>query len=128
VKAFVLLAALAAVSACSREPAQPTVEAREPDQSALTVENAAGTYDYTLPDGSDGTTILASDGTFTDAMAGETVTGRWDVDGGKLCIDPAGNGAEQRRACYALGKPDANGVQVATSETGELIKVVKRPA
>lgn len=125
-KAFVPLAALAALSGCSQQPAQPTAEARAPNEAALTIKNAAGTYDYTLADGSDGTTVLASDGTFTDAMDGETITGSWQVTDSKLCLDPAGDGADQQRRCYSLGEPDTHGVQIATSDTGEPIKVVKR--
>lgn len=122
-KAFGALAALAALSACSQQSAQPTAAA---SAAPLTVEKAAGTYDYTLADGSDGTTVLAKGGTFTDAMDGETVAGRWEVADGKLCLDPAGDGTDQQRRCYSLGEPDANGVQIATSDSGEPIKVVKR--
>lgn len=117
---------MAALSACSQEATQPTAEASAPDQAPLTIGNAAGTYDYTLADGSDGTTVLAADGTFTDAMDGETITGSWEAADGKLCLDPAGDGSDQQRRCYSLSEPDANGVQIAISDTGELIKVVKR--
>jgi hypothetical protein len=117
-KAFVSLAALAALSACSQQPEQ--------DHAALTAAESVGTYDYTLADGSDGTAVLAADGTFTDAMAGETITGSWGVADGKLCLDPAGEDANEQRRCYSLGEPDTNGAQTATSDTGEPIKVVKR--
>ena len=129
-KASVLLAMLASLSACSQGASRPAAEATAssaPDEPG-THDEVAGTYDYTLADGSDGTTVLVPDGTFTDAMDGETITGRWEVADGKLCLDPAGDGPDQRRACFTLSKPDVKGTRIATSDTGAAVKVVKRPA
>lgn len=129
-KASVLLAVLASLSACSQDASRPAAEATAssaPDEPAA-LDEVAGTYDYTLADGSDGTTVLAPGGTFTDAMDGETITGRWEVADGKLCLDPAGDGPDQRRECFTLGKSGAKGTQIATSDTGEVVRVVKRPA
>lgn len=130
-RTLVALAALAAaLSACSQGSEQAADDASAssmPEPPTLTADEAAGTWDYTLPDGSAGTTVLAADGSFTDTLAEQTVSGSWDVTDGKLCIDPAGDAEDQVRKCYVLSAPDGNGTQVATSDTGEQVKVFKHP-
>ena len=43
-------------------------------------------------------------------------------------LDPAGDAASQVRKCYILGRRNEDGIQVATSDTGEKITVFKHPA
>ena len=93
-----------------------------------TLASFAGTYDYTLADGTGGITTMMPDGTFTDVMAGESVKGSWSVTDDKVCIDPAGDEASQRLTCYTIGAPDAEGFQTATDGNGTVTKIKRKGA
>lgn len=121
-KTIAFLAALAALSACAQDADKPA----EPDETALTIDEVAGTYDYTLADGTQGITTMLADGTFSDAMDGEIVTGEWGVADDKVCLDPEGEAAEQQQDCFTLSEPDSEGVQLATAGDGTVVKVRKR--
>jgi hypothetical protein len=134
---FVLIAALAALSACAEESAEPAAEATlvAADEAAkpgpkteLAVDELAGTYDYMLEDGTKGVTVMLANGTFTDKLGGEVVKGSWGVAQDKLCMDPEGDAAEQKESCFALSQPDADGVQVATGDDGSVVKIRKQSA
>ena len=71
---------------------------------------------------------MLPDGTFTDKLGGEVVKGSWEVAEDKLCMDPEGEAAEQQESCFALSRPDASGVQVATGEDGSVVKIRKQSA
>lgn len=128
---FVLIAALTAFSACSQENGDPAAEATQiaaQAKPALTIDAVAGTYDYTLADGTTGIMVMLADSTFTDAMAGEIAKGSWGVADNKVCIDPEGEAPDQERACYTLGEPDAAGIQVATGDDGSVVKIKRQAA
>lgn len=134
---FVLMAALAALSACAEESAEPATDATQaaaaepaaaPAETELAVDELAGTYHYTLEDGTRGVTVMRADGTFSDAIGSEVVEGSWDVADDKLCMDPEGDAAEQKESCFALSRPDAQGVQIATGEDGAVVKIRKQSA
>lgn len=125
---FVLIAALTALSACAQEAEEPAAEATPAAEAALTIDEVAGTYDYTLEDGTTGVTVMLADGTFTDAMAGEIVKGTWGVADDKICMDPEGETAAQQPRCYTLGEPDAEGFQAANADDGSVVKIRKQDA
>ncbi len=128
---FVLIAALTALSACSQESGEPAAGATQAavqDEAALTIDAIAGTYDYTLADGTTGIMVMLADSTYTDAMGGEIVKGSWGVTDDKVCVDPEGEAPDQERACYTLGEPDAAGVQIATGEDGSVVRIKKQAA
>jgi hypothetical protein len=125
---FVLIAALATLTACSQERGEPVADSTPAEETALTIDAVAGAYDYTLADGTTGIMVLLADSTFTDAMAGEIVKGTWGVAGDKVCMDPDGEASDQQPGCYTLGQPDTEGVQLATGEDGSVVKIRKQPA
>lgn len=129
---FVLIAAIAGagLSACAQETAEPDPEATQDvaEETALTIDAVAGTYEYTLADGATGIMAMVGDGTYSDAMAGEIIKGSWGVADDKVCLDPAGEAPDQQPACYTLSQPDADGVQVATGEDGSVVRIRKQAA
>jgi opacity protein-like surface antigen len=128
-RTFVLLAALAALSACSQASEEPTAEATPTvaAEQALTVDGVAGAYDYTRDDGTTGITTLLADGSFTDLGAGGEIKGQWSVTDNKVCIDPEGESPDRKPNCYTLSAPDAEGMQIATGDDGTVVKVTKKP-
>jgi hypothetical protein len=125
-----LIAACAALAACAQEAEQPAPKASDAVSvpTIPTLASFAGTYDYTLADGTTGVTTMMPDGTFTDVMRGESVTGSWRVTDAKVCIDPAGDAADQQTACYTIGEPDAEGAQTAIDDSGAVTKIKRKTA
>jgi hypothetical protein len=125
-----LIAACAALAACAQEAEQPAPKASDAVSMPMipTLASFAGTYDYTLADGTTGITTMMPDGTFTDVMAGEAVKGSWSVTDAKVCIDPAGDEADQQIACYTISEPDAEGAQTAIADSGTVTRIKRKGA
>lgn len=132
-KKLVLIAAVAALSACNQnktEPAAAPSETATPaaTSSAPTMADRAGTYSYDDGKGESGTSVMKPDGNYTDTSTdGKSVeTGMWKVDdAGKVCFDPKGDDPKQPTRCYALSEPDADGNMNATDQDGHVVKVKK---
>ena len=130
---LVIIAAVAALSACNQnaaEPAPATSEVAAPAATAAapTMADRAGTYTYDDGKGQSGTSVMTADGNYTDTSTdGKSVeTGTWKVDdAGKVCFDPMGDDPKQPNRCYALSEPDADGMMSATGEDGSVTKVKK---
>lgn len=125
-----LIAACAALAACGQSAEKPAPKPSDGMTMPLipTLASFAGTYDYTLADGTGGITTMLPDGTFTDVMAGEAVKGSWSVTDDKVCIDPEGDSAVQQLTCYTIGAPDAEGVQTATADNGTVTRIKRKGA
>ena len=92
-KKLVLTAAVAAVSACNNNAAEPAAEpsaevAPVAADTSLATDGMpnAGTYEITLPDGKVATQTVNADGTFSSVKDGKTTTGTWTSTGpGNFC-------------------------------------------
>lgn len=132
-KKLVLIAAVAALSACSQRaeeepiPAETTAEMATPTEAAtMTAAEMAGSYDVKAADGTMTTTVLNADGTYSDMKDGkETETGTMSMKGGKSCFDPEGDAPEM---CFTDGPRAADGSWVATGDDGTTVTVMKKPA
>jgi hypothetical protein len=127
---LVLIAALTVLAACSQEREQPAPKSTDAVGAPLipTLASFAGTYDYTLADGTGGITTMMPDGSFTDVMAGEAIKGNWTVTDDKVCIDPEGDEDGEQLSCYVISQPDADGVQTATADSGAVTKIKRKGA
>jgi hypothetical protein len=126
-KRFAILLAATAFASCSSEPApEPTPEATEAVAAAPTTADMAGTYEYTMPDGTKGSSVMTPEGTYTDTEGDKVETGAWAVTDGKTCFDPAGDDPTQPNRCYATTEPDANGVFTATRDGDGAVLTIKK--
>jgi hypothetical protein len=128
---LVIAASLAVLAACGpapkKEPAAEETVAAEP--AAMTTANGtvAGTYMVTGPDGSEATSVLNADGTFTDTAADGTVSeGTWAVVDGKTCFTAKEEGATPE--CWTEAAPGEDGSFTATSDAGATVTVRPAPA
>ena len=128
-KKLVLIAALAALSACSqkaeesKETAAAPTEAPAPEATADS-GTAPGTYDVKMADGTMGTTTINADGTYVDTDAkGKVVKGQYAVHDGKDCFDPDG---DEMGMCWAVKKPGADGSFTATADDGTKVTVTPK--
>lgn len=120
--------ATVALAACSSEPApKPTPEAKETVADAASTAVTPGTYEYTLPDGTKGSSVMAPDGTYTNTEGDTVLTGTWSVnDKQKTCFDPEGYDPAEPVHCYATTEPDTNGTFTATRDgDGAVLAVTK---
>ena len=130
-KKIVLIAALAALSACNQNKAEPAAapsEAATPAAAAThTMADRAGTYTYDDQKGITGTSVMNTDGSYTDTdKDGKSEKGAWSVNAaGKVCFDPAGDDPKQPNRCYALSEPGPDGMMDATADDGTVVKVKK---
>lgn len=132
-KKILLLAALAALSACSQkseekaEPAAATpteAAAPAPAGPAVASTTAPGTYDVKLPDGTIATTVINADGTYVDTdPQGKQVKGQYATHDGKDCFDPEGDALGM---CWAVTKPGADGSFTATADDGTVVTVTPK--
>ncbi len=124
-KSIVLLAAVAALGACS-QAAEETADTAAAETTAAATQAAAGmagTYEFEL-DGETTTSVLMPDGMYSDTQDGKTVeSGTWTERDGKTCFKPAGD--EATETCFTTTAPDAQGVFTATPETGEPLTIRK---
>ena len=132
-KKIVLVAALAAISACS-EPAPEATEEAPVEAAPAVAENIAadglptvGIYNVTSADGTTFSVDVKEDGTYavTGADGAVTETGKWVQKSPELyCETPDTEGAVEK--CY--NERMENGVYLSTDpETGET-STITRPA
>ncbi|QPC99419.1 MULTISPECIES: hypothetical protein [Qipengyuania] len=134
-KKIVLVAALAAISACS-QPAEAPDEAAtaEPAAEATPAEAMAadggpgyGKFKITQEDGTVLTDDVKADGTYstTDADGKVVETGTWVQKPGEYCATKSEEGAVEE--CYPE-KIDENGVWVSSNpKTGKSVTVERLP-
>ena len=131
-KKLVLLAALAAFSACSQKSeekkddaaaAAPT-ETAAPAAPAVGTGTAPGTYDVKMADGTMATTTINADGTYVDTdPKGKQVKGLYATHDGKDCFDPEG---DKMGMCWAVTPPAADGSFTATADDGTVVTVTPK--
>lgn len=118
-KKLIAVAALTfALAACgggddaAEADAAADAETAAPDVPAT----SAGTYVGAGADGAEVTTVLATDGTFTDTMNGEVIrSGTWEDNIRGTCFVEEGVEGE---ACYNMGAPAADGTVEVTGPDG----------
>ena len=132
-KKLVLVAALAALGACSQAAKEaddtataatetPAVE----ESAAAAADSPAGTYEFTL-DGKQTVSVLKPDGSYEDSQDGKvSEKGLWSEHDGKVCFDPEGDDTPGQ--CFATTEPGADGVFTATSDDGKTVLKIKKTA
>ena len=126
-KKLVLIAAVAALSACNQNKAEPAPAASEaaaptPAASALpAAADMAGTYEFDYK-GKATTSVMKADGTYEDSQDGKvTETGKWTVKDNKSCFTPE-KGKEQ---CTSDGPMGSDGTFTVTPDEGAPYTVTK---
>jgi hypothetical protein len=118
-KKLVLLAAIVALSACSKQAETPTTADKASAEATPSMPEGTqpGTYDVKNADGSLGKTVINADGTYvdTDAKGAET-KGKFAHKDGKDCFDPEGPAP---KVCWTVGTPGADGSFTATTPDGK---------
>lgn len=128
-KKLILLATLAALSACSQKAEESKETADAPTQAPAPAApadsgTAPGTYDVKMADGTMGTTTINADGTYSDTDAkGKVVKGKFAHKDGKDCFDADGDEAEM---CWTVSAPGADGSFTATSPDGTMVTVMPK--
>jgi hypothetical protein len=127
----VIAASLAVLAACGPAPKeQPAAEetvAAEPAAMTSANGSAAGTYIITSSDGSEATSTINADGTYSGtAPDGSVFEGTWAVVDGKTCFTTKEEGAKPE--CWTEAAPGADGSFTATSDAGETVTVRPAPA
>jgi len=124
---LVLFAAVAALSACNQNKAEPAPTASESaaPAAAATTASMAGTYEYTY-EGKATTTVAKADGTYEDTQAGKVIeSGKWTQADGKTCFDDTGANPPK---CWTTTEPDSMGMFTATSTDGKTVLQIKKTA
>lgn len=116
---IILIAALAALSACgSAEPGPAPEKPKSPEEAIV------GTYNITMADGTMMLSSIARDHTYTDSVRGQvTEWGTWALKDGKFCSTPETDGAKP--ACITLSEPAKDGTITATADDGTVMKAEK---
>ena len=127
-KKLVLIAAVAALSACNQNKGEPAPAASEAAATPPAIETAAsmaGTYDYTY-EGKATTTLANADGTYEDTQGGKVIEkGKWSQTNGQTCFaDDQGNPPK----CWTTTEPDSMGMFTATSTDGKTVLQIKKTA
>ena len=124
---YIVLAAVAALAACSETAEQPDpaeTVAAAPEPAATEQGVAPGTYEVTRPDGSMDTTVITADGGYIETNAeGVETRGAYARTNGQDCFDPAGDEPE---ICWTVTEPGADGSFTATSPDGTEVTVTLR--
>jgi hypothetical protein len=126
-KKFVIVAGFALLAACGSkteapaDPAASDTAAAAAASAAAPVAAAPGTYDFTAPDGTKGTTTLIKDGTYVDRDTAGKVTekGTWADKDGKTCFTTD----KAVETCYTDSAPAADGSFTATDDKGAVTQV-----
>ena len=133
-KKLVLVAALAALAACSKQDPAPVADATEAaaaTPAAATAPTVAadgkpsvGTYKVTSADGKVVTEEDKADGTYVDTQDGKVIeTGKWEQKGpGTFCNTKDEPGAKQR--CNTE-KVDEKSVWTSVNPEGKTVTVVR---
>lgn len=128
-KKIVLVAAFAALAACSQpetaEEAEAPAEVAEAAPANIAADGlpSVGMYKVTAADGTSTMEDVRADGTYVSTSAdGTTSTGKWEQKSPELyCATPDEEGAKQ--TCYEEAV-DANGVYTSKNpDTGEVSTV-----
>lgn len=129
-KKLLLLAGIAALTACSQkteEPKENTVASVEntaaatPAATADSATTAPGDYDVKMADGTMGMTTINADGSYVDTDAkGKQVKGKFAHKDGKDCFDPDGDETE---TCWTVSAPGADGSFTAKAADGTTVTV-----
>ena len=128
-KKLVLLAALAALSACSQKAEESKDATAAPTETAAPAPaanpgTAPGTYDVKMADGTMASTVINADGTYVDTdPKGKEVKGLYASHDGKDCFDPEGDALGM---CWAVSKPGADGSFTATADDGTVVTVTPK--
>ncbi len=125
-KQLVLLAAVAALSACNQKTDEAPVagDATAMSEATPMADNGAGTYDVKMADGTTGKTVINADGTYVDTdKDGKEIKGTFARRDGKDCFDPEGDEAEM---CWTVTSPGADGSFTATTPDGKTTVTVTR--
>ena len=121
---LVLIAAVAALSGCNQNKAEPAPAASEPAPAATTA-SMAGTYEYTY-EGKATTTVAKADGTYEDTQDGKVIeSGKWTQADGQTCFDDTGANPPK---CWTTTEPDSMGMFTATSTDGKTVLQIKKTA
>jgi hypothetical protein len=106
-KKLVLIAAVAALSACNNTAAEPAAQPSAEAATTVAVDTSlatdgmpnAGTYEVITADGKVLTQTVNADGTFTSVKDGKTTKGTWTSTGpGNFCETEEG---KTEPSCYA---------------------------
>lgn len=128
-KKFVLIAAVAALSACSQPAEEQTtaaeVESPAPTGSVATTQDPAGTYDVARYNGGTSNVVIRADGTYTDTGPDGPIieAGSFALKNGQYCFDADGDKAE---VCWTLSQPGADGSFSATDPEGHTVTLRRR--
>ncbi len=118
-KKLVLIAAVAALSACNEraEEAPAAIDTAMAEATPMADAGVApGTYEVKMADGTVGRTTINADGTYVDVdKDGKEMRGTFARRDGKDCFDPEGDEAE---VCWSVTAPGADGSFVATGPDG----------
>ncbi|GGJ52570.1 hypothetical protein CDQ92_15030 [Sphingopyxis bauzanensis] len=127
-KKLVLLAAVAALSACSQQAEEAKETAAPAETTAPAVAASSGTqpgeYEVKMADGTIASTTINADGTYVDTdPKGKAINGKIAFKDGKDCFDPDGDEAE---VCWSLSPTAANGSFTATAPDGTTVTVTPK--
>ncbi len=128
-KNLFLMAALAALVACSPKTEEAAAPAASAETAAPAVApavdaSAVGTYDVKYPDGTMAKTVINADGTFVDTDSkGVEEKGMFTRNGDKDCFDPEG---DKPAECWTSSAPGADGSFTSTSPDGKTTVTVSR--
>lgn len=127
-KNLVLLAAVAALSACSQQ-AEETKEAAAPVETTAPAAPAStgtppGDYEVKMADGTIASTTINADGTYVDTdPKGKAIKGKLTHKDGNDCFDPDGDEAE---VCWSLSTTAADRSFTATAPDGTAVTVTPK--
>ena len=128
-KKLVLIAAMAALSACNErteEAPAATDSASAMAEATPAADSGVGTYTVKMADGTTGTTVINADGTYVDTdKDGKQMKGTFVRRDGKDCFDPEGDEAEM---CWTVGPRAADGSFTATAPDGTTVTVTPTAA
>lgn len=128
-KKFVLIAAVASLSACSQQAEEKTNTAEmgspEPTGPMATTQDPAGAYDVRRYNGGTSNIVIRADGTYTDILPdGTTIeSGSFALKDGKYCFDADGDKAE---VCWTISQPGADGSLTASDPEGHTVTLQRR--
>jgi len=126
---LVLIAAVAALSGCNQNKAEPAPAASDAaaatPAAVATAASMAGTYEYTY-EGKPTTTVAKEDGTYEDTQGGKVIeSGKWSQANGQTCFDDTGDNPPK---CWTTTEPDSMGMFTATSTDGKTVLQIKKTA
>lgn len=124
-KKLMLIAAIAALTACSKQTEKAAETDAAPVEAAATAKadspSFVGDFDVKMADGKMGKTRINEDGTFVDTGPdGKEMKGTFALKDGKECFDADGDEPE---LCWTSATPGADGSFTSTNDKGETVTV-----